>query len=366
MAGGDDKALDREVSIAFERQGDSPDIVGAWGRYPSHTRDERTNSAGKADRVESRDFALEAAIKFASTQNLDDDLIDPTERVPSVPLTPGERKRKKNVGSSRMAKSNSMTFGKTFLKNYSRIFKSSSTEFRKHGRNHRSSIAAGGVLEFPELEMLPEVWKPGSSGDGSGDRGHRRGDSMARRRASDSNEAGKSQTHDSMATLRPRRNSSAPNLNELAFHDGASEDRHAKDNARVWSVYYDDCVRSYPLPSAEIDFGLKDFGGPARNSFDSIIPSGYSHTMSARLARHSRNASQVSRTSVVSCGSARPSFRSMGEDDEFAEKRSMASVRRSTMDLISKFKEQEVTERERVLSITRAGSRYESDVWAAS
>ncbi|KAF9693589.1 hypothetical protein EKO04_008180 [Ascochyta lentis] len=365
LASADEGSFGREVSIAFEQQGDSPDIVGAWGRYPSHTRTERTNSAGKADRVESRDFALEAAIKFASTRDVDDDLIDPAERVPSMPLLPGERNRKKKSGSTRMAKSNSMTFSKTFLKNYSKIFKSSSTEFRKHGRNHRSSIAAGGVLEFPELEILPEVWKQGTSVDGNDDRSHRPEDSMARRRASDSNEVGKSQTHDSMVTLRPRRNSSAPNLNELAFHDGTDEDMHAKDNARVWSVYYDDCVRSFPRASAEIDFGLEDFGRPARVSSDRRHPSRYSQTMPARLAKHSRNASRVSRTSVVSRGSARPSFKLVGEDDDCAEKRSLVSVRRSTMDLISKFKEQEVAEHERVLSITRTGSRYDSDVWAA-
>ncbi|KAF2625340.1 hypothetical protein BU25DRAFT_397324 [Macroventuria anomochaeta] len=363
MASANEDAFDREVSFIFEKQGDSPDIVGAWGRYPSHTRNERTNSAGKSDRVESRDFALEAAIKFASAQDVDEDRIDPTERVPSMPLMPGEKKRKKKVGSGRMAKSNSMTFGKTFLKNYSKIFKSSSTEFRKHGRNHRSSIATGGVLEFPELEILPEVWKHGSSVNGSSDRGHRRGESTARRRASDSHNADKSQTHDSMATLRPRRNSSAPNLNELAY-DGANEDMHAKDNARVWSVYYDDCVPSYPRASIELDAGLEDFG-PARFSFESRHPSMHSRTMPARLARHSRNASRVSRTSIVSRGSARPSFKSKGEDDDFAEKRSMVSVRRSTIDLISKFKEQEIIERERVLSITRAGSRYESEALAA-
>lgn len=355
----------REVSIAFEKQGDSQDVVGAWGRYPSHTREERTNSAGKADRVESRDFALEAAIKFASPQDVDDDLIDPTERIPSMPLMPGERKRKKKVGSGRMAKSNSMTFGKTFLKNYSKIFKSSSSEFRKHGRNHRSSIAAGGVLEFPELEILPEVWKQGPSVDGGSDRGHRREDSVARRRASDSNDVGKSQMHDSMATLRPRRNSSAPNLSELASYDGVEEDKHAKDNARVWSVYYDDCVPSYPRASAEIDSGLEDFGGSARFSFESRHPSMHSRTMPARLAMHSRNASGVSRNSVISRESARPSLTSRAEDDDFAEKRSMVSVRRSTMDLITKFKEQEVIERERVLSITRGGSRRDYETLAA-
>lgn len=365
MSGTSEDTFGREVSITFEKQGDSPEIVGAWGRYPSHTRNERTSSAGKADRVESRDFALEAAIKFASTQDVDEDLIDPTERVPSIPLMPGEKKRKKKVGSGRMAKSNSMTFGKTFLKNYSKIFKSSSTEFRKHGRNHRSSIAAGGVLEFPELEILPEVWKRDPSIDGSSDQRHRCEESIARRRASDSNDVVKLQTHDSMATLRPRRNSSAPNLNELVFHDGTNEDGHAKDNARVWSIYYDDCVPSYPRGSIEIDSTLEEFGGSARLLFGSRHPSKHSRTMPARLARHSRNTSRVSRTSVVSRGSARPSYKSKVDDDDFAEKRSIVSVRRSTMDLISKFKEQEIIERERVLSITRAGSRHEREVLAA-
>ena len=363
MANTNEDTDDRNVSAIFKKQGDSPEIVGAWGRYPSHTRDERTNSAGKADRVESRDFALEAAIKFASAQDIDEDMIDPTERIPSMPLMPGEKKRKKKVGSGRMAKSNSMTFGKQFLKNYSKIFKSSSTEFRKHGRNHRSSITTGGVLEFPELEVLPEVWRQGSSVDGSSDRGHRREDSRARRRASEIHHAEKSHTHDSMATLRPRRNSSAPNLNELTY-DGANEDRHAENNARVWSVYYDDCVPSYPDASMDLDTSLEEFG-PARYSFESRHPSMHSRTMPARFARHSRNASRVSRISVASRGSVRPSLKSKGDDDEFAEKRSMVSVRRSTMDLISEFKEQGVIERERVLSITRAGSRYDSEALAA-
>jgi hypothetical protein len=363
MANTNEDKSDRDVSVIFERQGDSPEIVGAWGRYPSHSRDERTNSAGKADRVESRDFALEAAVKFASAQDVDADMVDPTERIPSMPLMPGDKKKKKKIGSGRMAKSNSMTFGKQFLKNYSRIFKSSSTEFRKHGRNHRSSITTGGVLEFPELEVLPEVWRQGSSVDGSSDQGHWRKDSTARRRASASHRTEKLQIHDSMATLRPRRNSSAPNLNEVAY-DGANEDRHAGDNARVWSVYYDDCVPSYPRASIDLDTSLEDFSA-ARFSFESRHPSTHSRTMPARFARHSRNGSRVSRISVVSRGSARPSLKSEGDDDGFAEKRSMVSVRRSTMDLISKFREQEATERERVLSITRSGSRYDNATLAA-
>ncbi|KAF3039169.1 hypothetical protein E8E12_005179 [Didymella heteroderae] len=363
VANANEDAHDRDVSITFEKQGDSPEIVGAWGRYPSHTRNERTNSAGKADRVESRDFALEAAIKFASAQDVDGDMIDPTERIPSMPLVLGEKKRKKKVGSGRMAKSNPVTFGKQFLKNYSKNFKSSSTEFRKHGRNHRSSVTTGGVLEFPELEVLPEAWRQGSPIDGSNDRGHWREDTTVRRRTSETHDTEKSQTHDSMATLRPRRNSSAPNLNEIS-DDGANEDGHAADKARVWSVYYDDCVPSYPHTSIHLDTGLEDFG-PARFSFESRQHSMHSHTMPARFARHSRNASRMSRISVVSRASARPSLKTKGDDDEFAEKRSNVSVRRSTMDLISKFKEQEVVERERVLSIAKRRSHYDSDTLAA-
>ncbi|RYN18619.1 hypothetical protein AA0112_g11494 [Alternaria arborescens] len=156
LVGRDDVNVGQEVATAFERQGDRTDIVGAWGRYPSHTRHDRTASAGKADNVQPRDFALEAAIKFASATD-DEDLIDPTERRPSTPLLPGEKRKQKKVGSGRIAKSNSMTFGKTLMKNYAKMFRSQSTEFQRHGRGHRSSIASGGILEHPELELLPHV-----------------------------------------------------------------------------------------------------------------------------------------------------------------------------------------------------------------
>ncbi|KAJ4988238.1 hypothetical protein SVAN01_06334 [Stagonosporopsis vannaccii] len=353
--------LDREVSVIFEKQGDSHNIVGAWGRYPSHTRNERTNSAGKTDRVESRDFALEAAIKFASAQDIDEEMIDPTDRVPSMPLLPGEEKKKK-VGSGRMAASSSMNFGKKFLKNYSSVFKSSSIEFRKHGRNHRSSITTGGVLEFPELELLPEIGKRRSSVPGLS---HLREHSASLRRISDGPSSDKIQTDDSMATLRPRRNSSAPNLNEVTY-DGANDDRLLKENAHVWSVYYDDCVPSYPRASIdrELTPGIEDFG-LTRFSFDSRRPSMRSRTMPGRLARHSRNNSRMSYTSVVSRASLRPTSKCRGDDDDLVEKRSMVSLRHSTMDLISKFKEKEIIEHSKVLSMTRTGSCCGSQTLAA-
>jgi hypothetical protein len=240
--GTDDVSLGREVAYAFERQSDSTAVVGAWGRYPSHTREERTLSAGKVDRVETRDFALEAAIRFASAKdvNYDEDMIDPTDRRPSPPLLPGEKKRKKRVGSGKMAKSHSMTFGRKLIKNYySSIFKSSSSEFQRHGRGHRSSITSGGTLEHPELELLPEVFLPGRTDGASGGRPNRKGLQVVRRH-SDAKSKGKLPVADSMATLRPRRNSSAPNLHDLVnLHDGAGDSEHGPDRARVWSVYYE-------------------------------------------------------------------------------------------------------------------------------
>jgi hypothetical protein len=43
----------------------------------------------------------------------------------------------------------------------------------------------------------------------------------------------------------------------------------------------------------------------------------------------------------------------------------MVSVRRSTMDLLSMFKEQEDLEREKIFSITRAGSNYNGGALSA-
>lgn len=336
---------ERNTLAAFDKQGDTSEVLGAWGRYPSHTRQDRTFSAGRVDRVESRDFALEAAIRFASAKNEthDEDLIDPTERIPSPVLLPGEKRRKKKVGSRRMAKSNSMTFGKALMKNYAKMFRSQSTEFRHHGRGHRSSIASGGILEFPELELVPDVWTGGHARGNSADRGRR-----------DLRE------EDSMATLRPRRNSSAPNLNELSFRSGDQYPEHAQDQARVWSVYYDDCVPTFPRASTDAALGARGVGVPPRKSTDDTGAPLYFRRSTSRITRHSRHPSQLSRMSTGSLQSARPSFRSAGNGDGPGDEKSITSVRKSTMDLISKFKEQEATEHDRVLSLMKTESRHDT------
>ena len=348
-----------EVQMYFNRQSDNTETVGVWGRYPSHSRAERTLSAGHIDRIDSRDFALEAAINFArGNYDEDEDAIDPTQRLPTPPLLPGEKKRKKKVGNRRLAKSNSMTFGKNFLKNYTRIFRSQSSEFQKYGYGHRSSISTGGMLERPELEILPggprhEVIQEGSREHGSDDHEHGTA-AVVEYGPGDTKGKGKLEEENSTSTIRPLHiTKQDPNVS-LPRLDGPADQYHSKDTARVWSAYYENCLPSFPRASAELDFGLEDFGRSARHSLDSKRPSVHSRTYPSRFTKHSRNASRVSHASI---GSARPSCVSLGEDEAGVDGQSIVSVRRSTMDLVALYKKQEDTERERVLGLMRMESK---------
>ncbi|KAL5113220.1 hypothetical protein ACEQ8H_008915 [Pleosporales sp. CAS-2024a] len=364
-AGRDALSPAQEVAEAFETQGDAVDIVGAWGRYPSHTRAERTLHLGTKQRVETRDFALETAIQFASAKgveqkNHDEDMIDPTERMPSPKLLPGQKKRKKKIGTGNMAKSHSMTFGRKLIKDYyAGMFKSSSSEFRQHGRGHRSSIASGGNLEHPELELLPDIFMSGAHHEAGGKpEGQNDGAVTCH---SGTSPKGKLPTEDSMATLRPRRNSSAPDLHDLVrSYDGADDAASAQDRARAWSVYYENCVSSFPRINADNNYALEDFGGPSHVWSHSRRGSRRSNTVPTRHSRHSRNVSQVSRLSNASQRSGRAKRWTMGDGDE-DENQSLVSVRRSTIDLISMFKEQESMEHEHILSLTRAESKREAE-----
>jgi hypothetical protein len=371
-SGRDPLSPEQELADVFDKQGDGPDVVGAWGRFPSHTRADRTVSVGLRERVGTRDFALESVVRFASGRDNghDDDMVDPTFRIPSPPLMPGEKKRKKKVGSGKMHKSHSMTFGRKLIKNYySGMFKSSSAEFRRHGRGHRSSIASGGMLEHPELELLPEVFMPDEYDGASGSPSERSDKQVVRRhseRHSEEKSKGKLPIGDSMATLRPRRNSSAPNLEDLTnLNDGAHDSGDAHDHARIWSAYYETCVPSIPRPTMDNDFALEDSGGQSCMLSDGKRDSRHFHTMPSRHSKHSRNASQLSHLSAGSRWNGRPRSLSGVEDDHGGEDKSFVSVRRSTMDLLLKVKEQENTEHERVLSLTRAESRRGAELLAA-
>ncbi|KAF2737252.1 hypothetical protein EJ04DRAFT_488215 [Polyplosphaeria fusca] len=330
----DDARLGQDTNIDINKQKDNKETIGIWGSYPSHSRDERTASAGYADSIHSRDFALEAAIRFAKGED-----IDPIARAES-PVTDRDRKGRKRVGSGRMAKSSSMTFGKTFLKNYTKLFRSQSSEFRQHGHGHRSSVATGGMLEYPELEIVPGVWHRGITEASSHDTDIHEpiGDKTQE----------KMKSVDSQVTLRPRRTSDplpAESPSSLAF-DGLSGQSTAADRARVWSVYYEDCIPHFPSVSMDLDLSLQlsDFS-PARPVSRQV--SMLSKTMPARI-RHSRAESKVSRMSFTS------GVPSWDEDVDGHDGMSMTSVRRSTLELMKTFKEQGERDMERVLELARS------------
>ena len=110
----------------------------AWSRFPSHTRKERNGPAGIADKVLSRDFQADSDSQI-------DNHIDKDRPA----------KKLRYAGKSKW-RTRAMILSGKFLTDIPTIFKYRTTnEFRRRQHGHRSSISAGGVLEYPELELLP-------------------------------------------------------------------------------------------------------------------------------------------------------------------------------------------------------------------
>lgn len=118
--------------------------LGSWSKYPSHTRAERTGTAGPRDLVYSKDFAPLSEGGYSISQMTDQ----------------GYKKANmaKATTKSRIAKSKSVIFGKSILKSYAKFFKHQSVEFQRYGHGHKSSISVSGVTEHPELEMVASVF----------------------------------------------------------------------------------------------------------------------------------------------------------------------------------------------------------------
>lgn len=133
----DDSDLNRPIAINTYLSGDKTVLINtgttaapSWCRYPSHNRVERSFSpAGIADNVVSRDFAIEFR-GFGITDE------------------------QKETKSPRKKKSRSLTFGKSIVNTLSQIY---SIDLRRQHKGHRSSISVGGKLEYPELEILPQL-----------------------------------------------------------------------------------------------------------------------------------------------------------------------------------------------------------------
>ncbi|KAF2771296.1 hypothetical protein EJ03DRAFT_381500 [Teratosphaeria nubilosa] len=101
----------------------------SWTRYPSHTRPERCGSAGPPDKILTRDFATSTT--------------ETTTHSPTSALQHPE-------GKPKHLKARRSTTFSGLTRYYSNIFSSTST-----AKNRRSSIAAGGWLQNPDLELLP-------------------------------------------------------------------------------------------------------------------------------------------------------------------------------------------------------------------
>ncbi|KAI9767515.1 MAG: hypothetical protein M1839_004475 [Geoglossum umbratile] len=121
--------------IVYRSLRQSPEInaateAGAWDRYPSHTRHLRSESADAIDRISVKDFAMTA---------------DENNQGTSITMVRGKKK------------SRSMTFGKGMFRRWGKqkLFRSQSMNFKRAETGHRSSIATGGYLSYPELEILP-------------------------------------------------------------------------------------------------------------------------------------------------------------------------------------------------------------------
>ena len=145
----DNEAQKTEAESGAEKQDLSTQFqqnLGSWNKYPSHTRPERNRNAGLRDDVYCKDFA-------------------PYNKIETSELSRGETDCKcekkianKKVMKSRVAKSKSMVFGKSLLKNYAKFFRYPSNEVQQHAHGHRSSMSVSGIAKYPELEMISAVF----------------------------------------------------------------------------------------------------------------------------------------------------------------------------------------------------------------
>ncbi|KAI9733239.1 MAG: hypothetical protein M1834_003323 [Cirrosporium novae-zelandiae] len=126
-------------SIGLSREPRSPSALStpSWARFPLHRKAERESGITPTDEVVTCDFATLSGV-----------VNDPRAEDPEAS---SQRVRAKALKK----KSRSMTFGKKIMKRLTTIYRTKSMEFRIPNVGHRSSIATGGRLDHPELQVLP-------------------------------------------------------------------------------------------------------------------------------------------------------------------------------------------------------------------
>ena len=169
------------------------DFLGLWGRFPSHTREDRCDSAGAADGVAVRDFAFErlnenrppcSPIHTRSATALE---VRTSGSWNILSLAKQYRfAQRKPKGASplsfaRGSQSLGMRPGKGKIGlagRLKRFYRTGSMDFQSyiHHHGHRSSVSMGASAEYPELEVVPGIlpWRSDLDGTTDNDQHHLR------------------------------------------------------------------------------------------------------------------------------------------------------------------------------------------------
>jgi hypothetical protein len=153
MAATAQKAKAKSRNIVNKAKPTGPDIrfPATWARYPSHSRHERSTSAGRRDHAESKDFAIAKKTEGEPVwyhgekrhhlyhhdddehYSYDDQKEHLRERVGAKKDRAGDKIKNKKYKLGKIAKQG----------------------VSDHAMGQRSSLTSAGRLEFPELEILP-------------------------------------------------------------------------------------------------------------------------------------------------------------------------------------------------------------------
>ena len=135
-----------------------PDL-GSWGRYPSHTREKRTGSAGVTDRVDARDFA--DRVRDGGEDGDDDSGDGPrTLGKRSLGLTSSSGGSSSGKRTGRRRRVPIVSRGIEIVREVGHLLGSPSMDYMRHGFARRASVSIGGEAQDPDLEMVEEVWAP--------------------------------------------------------------------------------------------------------------------------------------------------------------------------------------------------------------
>lgn len=366
--------------------------LGAWARYPSHTRAERTGPSGLADNVKTRDFAYYPNVTVILESSSDE----------GTPAGKNKKRNKKNRARTGIPKSRSIMFTRETIRKYVKNIFAPNVEYLKYGHGHRSSVSTGGKLKHPELEIIPPVFTaipvveegpaPANSENGDGiemqvltprqiSMVHRA--SLASRRLStvppdcDGAALDDEYFNEVDPVRKARRSVSSPSLPVTP----GPESMYTQNNAQFWSRMYESCVE-LPRFSASADQSVSH---SRQVSLSSHRSSSDSHETTqamplliddvlamTRLSKEGQkvedatpNAAVQGHTSPVKdtlkgrSRSGSPSSQSLPAKFGHGKKESvmsMQSIRESSMDLWKLLKETEEKERVKLTRLMRASA----------